>query len=147
MNWPSGKLPFECQKIAKTWYFFKKIDKNCHFFSTNFCQYFWKKMSSFWQFFDIQMSIFRRVRSVPVWLRRIFQFLAINRLPSTIYKMLFKLNGNVYFIDTDGISGLFGYLSNISSRIKFSTYECSIKIKMNYYLNYVPIFQIQTFPW
>jgi len=35
------KLPFHCQKIAKNL----------------------KKMSSFWQFVDSQMAIFRRVRS------------------------------------------------------------------------------------
>ena len=36
--WPSGKLPFDFQKIAKNLTFFsKKIDKNCHFFQQN-CQ-------------------------------------------------------------------------------------------------------------
>ena len=57
-TWPSGKLPFECQKIAKNltfffnWqklsFFFKKIDKNCHFFQQN-CQwqFCWKKMTIF----------------------------------------------------------------------------------------------------
>ena len=36
--WPSGKLPFEFQN----WQFVEKND--------NFCQFFWKNMSSFWQF-------------------------------------------------------------------------------------------------
>ena len=31
-NWPSRKLPLDCQNIDKTWFFFKKIAKNCHFF-------------------------------------------------------------------------------------------------------------------
>ena len=70
--WPSGKLPFECQKMAKKLdIFFKKNDKNCHFFQQKFCWKKWqflsiflKKISSFGQFFDIQMSIIRRVRSL-----------------------------------------------------------------------------------
>ena len=59
------------KKLPKTWHFFKKIDKNCHFCQQN-CQwqFCWKKwqflsifflMSSFWQFFDTQLAIFRRV--------------------------------------------------------------------------------------
>ena len=36
---PSGKLPFECQKIAKNLTFFsKQIDRNCNFFHQN-CQF------------------------------------------------------------------------------------------------------------
>ena len=63
------------KKLPKTWHFFKKIDKNCHFFQQNchwqFCWIKWqflsiflKKMSSFRQFFDSQMAIFRRVSNV-----------------------------------------------------------------------------------
>ena len=26
-GWPSGKLPFECKKLPKTWHFFKKLPK------------------------------------------------------------------------------------------------------------------------
>ena len=50
-TWPSRKLPFECQKIAK----------NLTFFSKKLT--FWKKKSIFRQFFDIHMAIFWRVRS------------------------------------------------------------------------------------
>jgi len=53
---PSGKLPFDCQKIAKNLplplaIFLKKNE--------NFWQFFGKKC--FWQFFDSQMSIFQKV--------------------------------------------------------------------------------------
>ena len=35
-TWPCGKLPFECQKIAKNLTFFsKKLQKNVHFFQKN----------------------------------------------------------------------------------------------------------------
>ena len=72
ITWPSGKLPFECQKIAKNLTFFFKLTKNVIFSTklplaillkkmTIFVNFF-EKMSSCWQFFDIQMSIFRRVR-------------------------------------------------------------------------------------
>ena len=52
--WPSGKLPFECQKIDIS---FKKIDKivifqqNCHW---QFC---WKN-DNFWQFFWKECQVF-----------------------------------------------------------------------------------------
>ena len=61
--WTSVKLRFEYQKIAKNLIFFQK---NCQwqFFGKK-----WKlliilfeKISSFWQFFDSQMAIFRRGR-------------------------------------------------------------------------------------
>ena len=62
-TWPSGKLPFECQKIAKNLtFFFFKLPKNFIFFQKKLpMAIFLKKMSSFWQFFDIQMAIFLRV--------------------------------------------------------------------------------------
>ena len=63
LTWPSGKLPFECQKIAKNLTFFsKKLTKIVIFFH---------KMSSFCQFFDIQMAIFRKVRcqSGSIWFK------------------------------------------------------------------------------
>jgi len=53
-TWPSGKFPFECQKIAKNchffqkncqWQFFGKKDNFYHFFSKQCLE------SSFWQFF------------------------------------------------------------------------------------------------
>ena len=67
--WPSGKLPFECQKIAKIWLFFKNIAKMVFFFQKNCHWHFFKwkflsnkkKKSSFGKFFDSQMAIFRRV--------------------------------------------------------------------------------------
>ena len=66
------KLP-DCQKIAKNLTFFsKKLPKIVIFFKKiasgnllekiQFMAFFSKKMSSFWQFFDSQMAIFRRVR-------------------------------------------------------------------------------------
>ena len=69
---PYGKLSSECKKIAKKLTFFsKELPKNVFFSkklpltiflenNDNFWQF--KKKSSFWQFFDIQMAIFRRVR-------------------------------------------------------------------------------------
>ena len=82
--WPSTKLPFDCQKIAKNlpvaiffkkWhflsFFFEKISSFWQFFDSQMAillkkikilSIFLKKMSSYWQFFDIQMAIFRRVR-------------------------------------------------------------------------------------
>ena len=45
--WPSGKLPFDCQKIAKSWHFFQKN---------------WQKISFFSTKLPLQMAIFRRVR-------------------------------------------------------------------------------------
>ena len=60
------------KNCLKKSHFFKKIAKNFRFFQKN-CQwqFFWKKwkflaiffekMSSFWQFFDSQMAIFRKV--------------------------------------------------------------------------------------
>ena len=67
--WPYGKLPFDCQKIAKNLTFFsKKLTKIVIFFNIGnfvdkwqFLSIFLKKKSSFWQFFDSQMAIFRRV--------------------------------------------------------------------------------------
>ena len=62
LNWQ--KLSFFFNKIA--------IGKKLSFFSTklpvanyNFLSIFLKKMSSFWQFFDSQMAIFRRVSYWP----------------------------------------------------------------------------------
>jgi len=72
-TWPSGKLLFDCQKIAKNFDFFslqklpflstKKTTKNANgnlrkkktIFGNK------KKKSTFWQFFDSQMAIFQRV--------------------------------------------------------------------------------------
>ena len=63
--WTSGKLPFDCQKIAKNLTFFqKKIAKNFHFFkkiaignfvdkNDNFCQFFWKKCQVFGNFLHL----------------------------------------------------------------------------------------------
>ena len=56
--WPSGKLPFDCQKIAKSLRFFsKKWTKNCHFFKWQFlsifffkCQVFGNFLTFKWQF-------------------------------------------------------------------------------------------------
>ena len=85
---PPDKLPFECQKIAKNLTFFSKnLTKFFIFFNKiakcqklniffnkivknwQFCWKKWKilsnflkKLSSFWQFFVIQMAIIRRVR-------------------------------------------------------------------------------------
>jgi len=51
----------KCQKLEKK---FKKIAKNFLFFSKQMIgNFFEKKNSSFWPFFDIQMAIFRSVRS------------------------------------------------------------------------------------
>ena len=47
-------LSKNCQKLD---IFFKKIVKNCHFLSI-----FLKKCQDIWQFFDIQLAIFRRFR-------------------------------------------------------------------------------------
>ena len=73
--WSSGKLPFDCQKIAQNLIFFKK---NCPKFSfkkkmplaIKKKEKFWqlkKKKSNFGQFFDIQMAIFQRVSSEYTW--------------------------------------------------------------------------------
>ena len=48
-----------CQKLD---IFFKTNVKNCLFLNDNFGN-FLKQMSSFWQLFEIQMAIFRRVSS------------------------------------------------------------------------------------
>ena len=46
--WPSGKLPFDYQKIAQNLPFFsKKIAKNFHFFQKN-CHWQFKKKWKFW---------------------------------------------------------------------------------------------------
>ena len=56
-------LSKNCQKLE---IFFKKIDKNCLFFSTKLpMAILLKKNDNFCQFFDIQMSIFCRVRQWP----------------------------------------------------------------------------------
>ena len=54
--WLSGKLPFDCQKLPKTWHFFKnkltKIVGNFVEKNDNFCQFFGKNikfLSIFWQ--------------------------------------------------------------------------------------------------
>ena len=61
-TWPSGKLPFDCQKIVKNLTFFQK-----NWQKLIFVNFFLKKMLRFCQFFDIQLAIFRRVRlDVPV---------------------------------------------------------------------------------
>ena len=50
VRWTSvSDLPFAIGKF---------VEKN-----DNFCQFFLKKCQVFWQFFDIQLAIFRRVRS------------------------------------------------------------------------------------
>ena len=62
-TWPSEKLPFECQKIAKNFHFFsKKLPLVIFLKKKFFLAIFFEKMSSFWQYFDSQMAIFRRVR-------------------------------------------------------------------------------------
>ena len=60
-DWPSGKLPFECQKIAKNLTFVPKKMLKTFWKKLKFLAIFWEKMSSFWQFFHSQMAIFRRV--------------------------------------------------------------------------------------
>ena len=61
-TWPSGKLPFECKKIAKNLTFFQKNCQKLSFFSTKLPMAillkkmtifgnFFEKISSFWQFF------------------------------------------------------------------------------------------------
>ena len=51
---PSGKLSFDCQKIAKNWHFFKKkIAKNFYFFQKKYqWHFFWKKKKIFDNFFE-----------------------------------------------------------------------------------------------
>ena len=58
------KLDIFFQKIAKNFLFFFKKIANGNFFwkKWKFLAIFLEKMSSFWQFFDSQMAIFRRVR-------------------------------------------------------------------------------------
>ena len=53
-------LSKNCQKLD---IFSKKISKNLIFFKKLPLAIFLKKMSCFWQFLDIQMAIFRRVRT------------------------------------------------------------------------------------
>jgi len=54
--WPSGNLPFECQKIAKKlyiffkWQFFGKNDNFCHFFAIG--NFFGKKCKVFGNFLE-----------------------------------------------------------------------------------------------
>ena len=63
-SWPSGKLPFDCQKIAKNLTFFQKKNAKNYFFSKklpmaiflkkvkNFGHFFWKNvkfLAIFWQ--------------------------------------------------------------------------------------------------
>ena len=55
--WNSGKLPFECQKIAKNLTFFQKIAKK-----ENFWQFF-LKCQVFGNFLTFKMAIFRSFRS------------------------------------------------------------------------------------
>ena len=62
-------LSKNCQK---TWHFFQKNCQKLSFFfnkiaKDKFWQFFLKKMSSFGPFFDIQMAIFRRVRSSAIF--------------------------------------------------------------------------------
>ena len=47
-TWPSGQLPFECQKIAKNWHFFKKNWQKLSFFFK--CQVFGHFLTFKWQF-------------------------------------------------------------------------------------------------
>ena len=66
---PPENCQLNVQKLPKTWHF---CQQNCQW---QFCwkkwqflsTFFWKKNSSFWQYFDIQVAIFRRVRSVLKW--------------------------------------------------------------------------------
>ena len=74
--WPSGKLTFDCQKIAKNLTFFsKKMPQIFIFFkkiaignffekNENFWQFFLKKCQVLGNFFDRQMAIFWRVGQV-----------------------------------------------------------------------------------
>ena len=71
--WPSGKLPFDCQKIAKNLTFFSKNVK-------------------FLQFFDIQLAIFRRVRSGyrdlgPFFMQSEYRYFGVKNNKSTNYCM------------------------------------------------------------
>ena len=55
--WRSGKLPFECKKIAQNLTFFsKKLPKIVIFFNKCQWQFCWKKKDNFWQFFWKKMS-------------------------------------------------------------------------------------------
>ena len=62
MSWPSGKLPFECQKITKNLTFLKKVDKNCHFFSTKLSMAILLKK---WQFLSI--FFFKNVKFLEIF--------------------------------------------------------------------------------
>ena len=66
--WPSDP-PEDChltvKKLPKTWHFFKKNATNFHFFKKIATGNFFEKNENFWQFFDSQLAIFRRVSSVP----------------------------------------------------------------------------------
>ena len=96
---PLWQLTFECQKMPKTWHFFQKNCQNCIekkmpkiVFQKNcqkiqFLALFLKKLSSFWQLFDIQMAILRRVRW---WVKRklnyyFFKKIIIKESSASIY--------------------------------------------------------------
>ena len=55
-SWPSGKLPFDCQKIAKNLTLFqKKLPKLFIFFKKIANGNFFEKNENFWQFFSGQV--------------------------------------------------------------------------------------------
>ena len=66
LTWPSGKLQFEFQKIAKNLTF---VSQKLSFLlkKMTILSIFLKDMSRFWQFFDIQIAIFRRVRCLHIF--------------------------------------------------------------------------------
>ena len=85
-SWPSGTLPFECQKLPKTcsffycqkWSYFPKKLPTAYFFEkmTIFGNLF-EKLANFCHFIDIQMAIFPRIRSTVTWYGTV-------RIPTTI---------------------------------------------------------------
>ena len=88
-SWPSRKLQFDCQKMPKTWFFFKKLPKNCPF-------QFWKKWQflaiffknvKFLAFFDSQIAIFRRVR---------YRF-SLNWINLWIFKCIWAFHAKLYW--------------------------------------------------
>ena len=63
---PPENCHLTVKKLPKTWLFFqKKLPKI--FFTKIANGNLWKKKSSFWQFFDSQIALFRRVRSRFDW--------------------------------------------------------------------------------
>ena len=83
-TWPSGKFPFDCQKIAKKWQFL------AIFFNVKFLSIFWQSMTVKWQFSGGSATYARLPPTVMGLFKNNWSFISIHEPKCTM-----PLSGNL----------------------------------------------------